>query len=127
MKIVQERIMAQPDFLVEKRKVASRLTDGIAHAVSVSVQTRKEARDADSGQNIIFGDEKQKSLNNQAFSSYLVETTGIEPVTSCMSSKHSNQLSYASDALQYNTFGGDCQDNLLFLYNKFPPVRIRNI
>ena len=90
--------MAQPDFLVEKRKVASRLTDGIAHAVSVSVQTRKEARDADSGQNIIFGEEKQKSLNNQAFSSYLVETTGIEPVTSCMSSKHSNQLSYASIA-----------------------------
>ena len=28
--------------------------------------------------------------------SFLVETTGIEPVTSCMSSKHSNQLSYAS-------------------------------
>ena len=27
---------------------------------------------------------------------FLVETTGIEPVTSCMSSKHSNQLSYAS-------------------------------
>lgn len=27
----------------------------------------------------------------------LVETTGIEPVTSCMSSKHSNQLSYASE------------------------------
>lgn len=26
----------------------------------------------------------------------LVETTGIEPVTSCMSSKHSNRLSYAS-------------------------------
>ena len=28
--------------------------------------------------------------------SFLVETTGIEPVTSCMSSMHSNQLSYAS-------------------------------
>ena len=27
----------------------------------------------------------------------LVETTGIEPVTSCMSSKYSNQLSYASE------------------------------
>ena len=26
----------------------------------------------------------------------LVETTGIEPVTPCMSSKYSNQLSYAS-------------------------------
>lgn len=26
----------------------------------------------------------------------MVETTGFEPVTSCMSSKHSNQLSYAS-------------------------------
>ena len=29
----------------------------------------------------------------------LVETTGIEPVTSCMSSMHSNQLSYASVTL----------------------------
>lgn len=27
---------------------------------------------------------------------YMVETTGIEPVTPCMSSKYSNQLSYAS-------------------------------
>ena len=26
----------------------------------------------------------------------LLETTGIEPVTPCMSSKYSNQLSYAS-------------------------------
>ncbi len=26
----------------------------------------------------------------------MVETTGIEPVTPCMSSKYSNQLSYAS-------------------------------
>ena len=26
----------------------------------------------------------------------LVETTGLEPVTPCMSSKYSNQLSYAS-------------------------------
>ena len=29
----------------------------------------------------------------------MVETTGIEPVTSCMSSMHSNQLSYASVSL----------------------------
>ncbi len=29
-------------------------------------------------------------------STTLVETTGIEPVTPCMSSKYSNQLSYAS-------------------------------
>ncbi len=28
----------------------------------------------------------------------MVETTGIEPVTPCMSSKYSNQLSYASIA-----------------------------
>ena len=28
----------------------------------------------------------------------LVETAGIEPATSCMSSMHSNQLSYASKA-----------------------------
>ena len=27
---------------------------------------------------------------------FLVETTGLEPVTPCMSSKYSNQLSYAS-------------------------------
>ena len=27
---------------------------------------------------------------------FMVETTGIEPVTPCMSSKYSNQLSYAS-------------------------------
>ncbi len=27
---------------------------------------------------------------------YLVETVGIEPMTSCMSSMRSNQLSYAS-------------------------------
>ena len=27
---------------------------------------------------------------------FLVETDGFEPSTSCMSSKHSNQLSYAS-------------------------------
>ena len=30
---------------------------------------------------------------------FLVETTGIEPVTPCMSSKYSNQLSYASATL----------------------------
>ena len=29
-------------------------------------------------------------------SGVMVETTGIEPVTPCMSSKYSNQLSYAS-------------------------------
>ena len=29
----------------------------------------------------------------------MVETTGVEPVTSCMSSRHSNQLSYASITL----------------------------
>lgn len=32
----------------------------------------------------------------------MVETTGIEPVTPCMSSKYSNQLSYAS-ILKYNS------------------------
>ena len=30
---------------------------------------------------------------------FLVETTGLEPVTPCMSSKYSNQLSYASNLL----------------------------
>lgn len=33
------------------------------------------------------------------YEEFMVETTGIEPVTSCMSSKHSNQLSYASEYL----------------------------
>ena len=33
----------------------------------------------------------------------LVETTGIEPVTPCMSSKYSNQLSYASEQKYYST------------------------
>ncbi len=32
---------------------------------------------------------------------FLVETTGIEPVTPCMSSKYSNQLSYASTAILF--------------------------
>ena len=31
---------------------------------------------------------------------FVVETTGIEPVTPCMSSKYSNQLSYASIVLR---------------------------
>ncbi len=35
----------------------------------------------------------------------LVETTGIEPVTPCMSSKYSNQLSYASEQRDYSTLG----------------------
>ena len=34
----------------------------------------------------------------------LVETIGVEPMTSCMSSKRSNQLSYASEQkLVYHT------------------------
>ena len=49
----------------------------------------------------------------------LVETIGIEPMTSCMSSMHSNQLSYASVTLyiishierKINTF---LQNNLFF-------------
>ena len=38
---------------------------------------------------------KQKNTSYGAFF-VLVETTGIEPVTPCMSSKYSNRLSYAS-------------------------------
>ena len=34
---------------------------------------------------------------------HLVETTGLEPVTPCMSSKYSNQLSYASEYLHEET------------------------
>ena len=32
---------------------------------------------------------------------HLVETTGLEPVTPCMSSKYSNQLSYASERIYH--------------------------
>ncbi len=39
---------------------------------------------------------KAKSLENQGFWGYMVETIGIEPMTPCMSSRYSNQLSYAS-------------------------------
>ena len=36
---------------------------------------------------------------------FMVETTGLEPVTPCMSSKYSNQLSYASKVLLlYNIY-----------------------
>ena len=31
---------------------------------------------------------------------FLVETSGLEPLTPCMSSKYSNQLSYASEIAQ---------------------------
>ncbi len=36
-----------------------------------------------------------------ALNFYLVELTGLEPVTSSMSTKHSNQLSYSSKALLF--------------------------
>ena len=40
---------------------------------------------------------------------FLVETSGLEPLTPCMSSKYSNQLSYASEvftAVLYTKMGG---------------------
>ncbi len=51
----------------------------------------------------------------------MVETTGIEPVTPCMSSKYSNQLSYAS-ILEYNTIlvlelQGENEKNYKFLFD----------
>ena len=39
----------------------------------------------------------------------LVETTGLEPVTPCMSSKYSNQLSYASVLIYYTYNKISCQ------------------
>lgn len=36
----------------------------------------------------------------------MVRTSGLEPPTPCMSSKYSNQLSYASE-LFYNTINGE--------------------
>lgn len=47
----------------------------------------------------------------------VVETTGVEPVTSCMSSRHSNQLSYASIKFykqNYSIEKGMCQSVLSF-------------
>ena len=39
---------------------------------------------------------KEKALKSYDFRTFLVETIGIEPMTSCMSSKRSNHLGYAS-------------------------------
>lgn len=52
----------------------------------------------------------------------MVETTGIEPVTPCMSSKYSNQLSYAS-VLKYNSIldlklQGENDKNSYFLVDR---------
>ena len=49
-----------------------------------------------------LGNSIKKSTAN-AVLFFMVETTGIEPVTPCMSSKYSNQLSYASTRLEYYT------------------------
>ena len=46
---------------------------------------------------------------------HLVGTTGVEPVTSCLSSKRSNQLSYAPssfDKKNYTLTRGNWQDFL---------------
>ena len=40
---------------------------------------------------------------------YLVETSGLEPLTPCMSSKYSNQLSYASVLIYYTRKEKACQ------------------
>ena len=45
--------------------------------------------------------EMKKPVNTRVYR-LLVETTGIEPVTPCMSSKYSNQLSYASKQKYYS-------------------------
>ena len=50
---------------------------------------------------------KRKSKQNRVrFCLPVVETTRLELVTPCMSSKYSNQLSYASE-LFYNTINGE--------------------
>ena len=53
--------------------------------------------------------------------SRLVETAGIEPATSCMSSMRSNQLSYtpADDFINISCSGGICQIILRFLRKIF--------
>ena len=40
-----------------------------------------------------------KKRTKQMLRSFLVETGGLEPLTPCMSSRYSNQLSYASKLL----------------------------
>ena len=51
-----------------------------------------------------------------------MEAVGLEPMTSCMSSKRSNQLSYVSKALSYyhifNIFTSDLQSFLCFKFSK---------
>ena len=52
----------------------------------------------------------------------LVETGGLEPLTPCMSSKYSNQLSYASVPIYYTHNATACQEHfrgLLFHMSKF--------
>ena len=61
---------------------------------------------------------------------FLVETTGLEPVTSCVWSKRSNQLSYASVSVlaYYSTFICRCPQYYEKIYNsltKSIPMRAK--
>ena len=49
---------------------------------------------------------------------FLVETTGIEPVTPCMSSKYSNQLSYASTAILFYYTGVELSTPVLKFFTE---------
>ncbi len=53
------------------------------------------------------------------FGVLLVETTGLEPVTPCMSSKYSNQLSYASVWIYYTHNSFRCQGVWMYNYILF--------
>ncbi len=52
---------------------------------------------------------------------FMVETTGIEPVTPCMSSKYSNQLSYASTATLFYYTGVDLSTPVLNFFKELLP------
>ena len=53
-----------------------------------------------------YVDKRKSKQNRVRFCLLMVETTRLELVTPCMSSKYSNQLSYASE-LFYNTINGE--------------------
>ena len=64
---------------------------------------------------MFFTDKKRKVLKSHDLKTFLlVETSGLEPLTPCMSSKYSNQLSYASKYLQryYTLLYTLCQDKI---------------
>ena len=94
----------QLDFAI--RRTTRRITQYTATAVcepdsrmrSLRTQRQLHISDVHSNQREpVASVPRQKNKRHHTGACYLlVETTGLEPVTPCMSSKYSNQLSYAS-------------------------------